>query len=233
MQILRQLPPSYHSIVDMITNTKPLPSFVEAKNILILHEARKQSIDPTSDASLTSSAALYSSHLPLENGNINLIKAKIMGDLLPGVILMFLITLILLQVLKVLKVLCQHWLPATPFQGLLLLLSSFSSPQLLPLVFISSCRALPLVLSNTTIDDQYIRLRFHSIPFSHNNFVKINNITLPRIIRHLLEVMLHNIDNRNSQISHRYFKWCRSTLYKTIYFIWIPGKARTWNLIKL
>lgn len=103
MQILRQLPPSYHSIVDMITNTKPLPSFVEAKNILILHEARKQSIDPTSDASLTSSTALYSSHLPLENGNINLIKAKIMGDLFPGVILMFLIALILLQVLKVLK----------------------------------------------------------------------------------------------------------------------------------
>lgn len=27
MQILRQLPASYHSIVDVITNTKPFPTF--------------------------------------------------------------------------------------------------------------------------------------------------------------------------------------------------------------
>lgn len=41
MQILRQLPPSYHSIVDVITNTKSLPSFLEVKNMLLLHESHE------------------------------------------------------------------------------------------------------------------------------------------------------------------------------------------------
>ncbi|KAJ9545573.1 hypothetical protein OSB04_025280 [Centaurea solstitialis] len=57
MQILRQLPPSYHSIVDVITNTKPFPSFLEAKNMLLLHESRNESIKPHPDTPLTSSAA--------------------------------------------------------------------------------------------------------------------------------------------------------------------------------
>ena len=61
MQILCQLPPSYHSIVDVITNTKPFPSFLEAKDMLLIHESREESIDYTGDATLTSSVALYSS----------------------------------------------------------------------------------------------------------------------------------------------------------------------------
>ncbi|KAJ9553280.1 hypothetical protein OSB04_017325 [Centaurea solstitialis] len=61
MQILRQLPPSYHSIVDVITNTKPFPSFLEAKNMLLLHESREESHESHTDPPLTSSAALYSS----------------------------------------------------------------------------------------------------------------------------------------------------------------------------
>ncbi|KAJ9563084.1 hypothetical protein OSB04_008244 [Centaurea solstitialis] len=61
MQTLRQLPPSYHSIVDVITNTKPFPSFLEAKNMLLLHESREESLEPHTDPPLTSSAALYSS----------------------------------------------------------------------------------------------------------------------------------------------------------------------------
>ncbi|KAJ9565668.1 hypothetical protein OSB04_001634 [Centaurea solstitialis] len=61
MQILCQLPPFYHSIVDVITNTKPFPSFLEAKNMLLLHESRNESIKPHPDTPLTSSAALYSS----------------------------------------------------------------------------------------------------------------------------------------------------------------------------
>ncbi|KAJ9536095.1 hypothetical protein OSB04_un000733 [Centaurea solstitialis] len=61
MQILRQLPPSYHSIVDVITNTKPFPSFLEAKNMLLLHESREESIESHPDPPLTSSAAMYSS----------------------------------------------------------------------------------------------------------------------------------------------------------------------------
>ncbi|KAJ9548019.1 hypothetical protein OSB04_020562 [Centaurea solstitialis] len=61
MQILRQLPPSYHSIVDVITNTKPFPSFLEAKNMLLLHESREESLEPHTDPPITSSAALYSS----------------------------------------------------------------------------------------------------------------------------------------------------------------------------
>ncbi|KAJ9560701.1 hypothetical protein OSB04_005861 [Centaurea solstitialis] len=61
MQILRQLPLSYHSIVDVITNTKPFPSFLEAKNMLLLHASREESLEPHTDPPLTSSAALYSS----------------------------------------------------------------------------------------------------------------------------------------------------------------------------
>ncbi|KAJ9564516.1 hypothetical protein OSB04_000482 [Centaurea solstitialis] len=78
MQILRQLPPSYHSIVDVITNTKPFPSFLEAKNMLLLHESREESLESHTDPPLTSSAALYSS---AQNGNrkIKLIEGKIMG----------------------------------------------------------------------------------------------------------------------------------------------------------
>lgn len=59
MQILRQLPPSYHSIVDVVTNTKPFPSFLEAKNMLLLHESREVSEEPLTDVQHTTTA-LYS-----------------------------------------------------------------------------------------------------------------------------------------------------------------------------
>lgn len=47
MQILKQLTPSYHNIIDLITNTKPSSLFLEAKNMRLLHESRKESIDLT------------------------------------------------------------------------------------------------------------------------------------------------------------------------------------------
>ncbi|KAJ9547665.1 hypothetical protein OSB04_020208 [Centaurea solstitialis] len=68
MQILRQLPPSYHSIVDVITNTKPFHSFLEAKNMFLLHESREEFVEPHTDTSLTSSAAMYSSAQSALNG---------------------------------------------------------------------------------------------------------------------------------------------------------------------
>lgn len=61
MQILCQLQQPYHSIVDVITNTKSFPAFLEAENMLLLHESREEVIYPTGDPTLTSSAALYSS----------------------------------------------------------------------------------------------------------------------------------------------------------------------------
>ena len=33
LQILQKLPPSYQSIIDVITHSKPFPSFLEAKNM--------------------------------------------------------------------------------------------------------------------------------------------------------------------------------------------------------
>lgn len=66
MQILRQLPP-YDIIINALTKMKPFPSFLEAKNMLILLECHEESTKATSDAILTSSAALYSSALKIEN----------------------------------------------------------------------------------------------------------------------------------------------------------------------
>ncbi|XP_023752423.1 uncharacterized protein LOC111900777 [Lactuca sativa] len=60
MQILHQLPPSYHSIMDVITNTKPFPSFLEAKNMLLLHESREENTDSTLDLGNSTTSALYS-----------------------------------------------------------------------------------------------------------------------------------------------------------------------------
>ncbi|KAL4562284.1 hypothetical protein LXL04_034484 [Taraxacum kok-saghyz] len=61
MQILRGLPSSYHSIVDVITNTKPFPSFLEAKNMLLLHENREDTNDTLQDPTHSTTTALYSS----------------------------------------------------------------------------------------------------------------------------------------------------------------------------
>lgn len=70
MQILRGLPPSYQSIVDVTTNTKPFPSFLEAKNMLLLHENREETNDSTPDPANTTTTALYSvSHQPGKSKN--------------------------------------------------------------------------------------------------------------------------------------------------------------------
>lgn len=53
MQILRQLPPSYHSLVDVITNSKPFPSFLEAKNMLLLHKSREAASESTIDSMMS------------------------------------------------------------------------------------------------------------------------------------------------------------------------------------
>lgn len=62
MQILRQLPPSYHIIVDVITNRKLFPSFLKAKNMLLIHESHEENTKPLGDLPITSITALYSSN---------------------------------------------------------------------------------------------------------------------------------------------------------------------------
>lgn len=52
MQILWQFPHLYHSIVDEVTNTKPFPTFLEAKNMLLLHESREATSDSILDPTL-------------------------------------------------------------------------------------------------------------------------------------------------------------------------------------
>lgn len=50
MQILRQLPLSYHNIVDVITKTEPFPSFLEEKNMLLIYVTCEEYTDPLVDA---------------------------------------------------------------------------------------------------------------------------------------------------------------------------------------
>lgn len=64
MQILRGLPPSYHSIVDVITNTKPFPSFLETKNMLLVHETREDNHDQMLDPIYTAMAFYSVSQQP-------------------------------------------------------------------------------------------------------------------------------------------------------------------------
>ncbi|KAL7592521.1 hypothetical protein Lser_V15G32607 [Lactuca serriola] len=61
MQNLCQFPPSYHNIVDVITNTKSFPSFFEAKNMLLIHESREASSNSLLDSNVTQNSALFSS----------------------------------------------------------------------------------------------------------------------------------------------------------------------------
>lgn len=61
MQILWQLPSSYHSIVDVITDKKSFPSLIEAKNIFFLHEFREAAFDSIIDPSMSQSVAFFSS----------------------------------------------------------------------------------------------------------------------------------------------------------------------------
>ena len=83
MEILGHLPPFYHNIVDVITNTKTFPSFLESKSMFLIHESRKESINLTGDASLTSFVALYSSTSTSGKLKNKFNRGKIMGDLLP------------------------------------------------------------------------------------------------------------------------------------------------------
>ena len=103
MQILRQLPPSYRSIVDVITDTKPFPSFLDAKNMLLLHESRKEATDPTGDSTLTSSAALYSSATTSGKSKNKFNRGKNNGCFAARRLLMFPIILTLFQVHKEFK----------------------------------------------------------------------------------------------------------------------------------
>lgn len=88
MQILRQLPSSYHSIVDVITNTKPFPSFLEAKNMLLLHESREAAIDTIHDPSISQSSALYSSSNTTGKSKNHWTKTEIMEETLQKLVLM-------------------------------------------------------------------------------------------------------------------------------------------------
>ncbi|KAJ9543586.1 hypothetical protein OSB04_023293 [Centaurea solstitialis] len=72
LQILQHLPPSYQSLVDVITHTKPFPSFLKDKNMLLLHESREDKPDPTADTHLSPSSALYSTSTPNNNGKTRL-----------------------------------------------------------------------------------------------------------------------------------------------------------------
>jgi hypothetical protein len=69
MQILRGLPPSFQSIVDVITNTKPFPSFMEAKNMLLLHDHRDDNNDAMQDPSHTTTALYSTSNQPGKSKN--------------------------------------------------------------------------------------------------------------------------------------------------------------------
>nr|KAJ0197815.1 hypothetical protein LSAT_V11C700371400 [Lactuca sativa] len=59
MRILRQLMSSYHNIVSFIIHKDTFPFFLEAKNMLLLHEAREENVDmPTDNNAITTT--LYS-----------------------------------------------------------------------------------------------------------------------------------------------------------------------------
>ena len=59
MQILCQLPPVYHWTVDVITHMKSFPSFLQAKNMLLLHESREENVDLMLNAQKITIVALY------------------------------------------------------------------------------------------------------------------------------------------------------------------------------
>lgn len=59
MQILHQLPSSYSSLVDIITNIVPFPTFFKAKTMLLVHESRENQIESLSEPPFNSSTALY------------------------------------------------------------------------------------------------------------------------------------------------------------------------------
>lgn len=105
MQIRHQLAPSYHSINDVITNTKPFPSFLEANNILLLHDSHEQSINGIVMPYNPFQLRYTHPFTQTENQKINLMGVKTMGNLVPkeGVILMSHLPLILFQVHRLLR----------------------------------------------------------------------------------------------------------------------------------
>ncbi|KAG8384024.1 hypothetical protein BUALT_Bualt04G0075100 [Buddleja alternifolia] len=53
LQILNNLPDSYNSIIDVITNQCPFPKFDQARNMILLHEARDtHKTTPSPDSSV-------------------------------------------------------------------------------------------------------------------------------------------------------------------------------------
>ncbi|GKA56433.1 hypothetical protein Tco_0755505 [Tanacetum coccineum] len=50
---------SCHSIVNVITNTKPFPSFLDVGNTLLLHESREDNSKDTTDVVASPSTALF------------------------------------------------------------------------------------------------------------------------------------------------------------------------------
>nr|KAJ0213521.1 hypothetical protein LSAT_V11C400213370 [Lactuca sativa] len=98
MQILRGLPPSYQSIINVVMNTKPFPSFLEAKNMLLLHEHHEENHDMMQDPTNITTTALYSvsqqSGKSKNKWNNNRVSSK--GE---GGILVFLLVLTNLQAL--------------------------------------------------------------------------------------------------------------------------------------
>lgn len=70
----------------VMTNTKPFPSFLEVKNMLLIHELHDEITEASSDTVITSTVALYTSSSQIKSkGNFNIMQ----GALKWGVILMF------------------------------------------------------------------------------------------------------------------------------------------------
>lgn len=230
MQILRQLPPSYHSIVDVITNTKPFPSFLEAKNMLLLHESREESTDPHPETPLTSSSALYSSSQPGKSKN-KLNKGRNNGRFASkggGVILMSPQVLTLLQVLRVIRDTLRLTLDL-----LMLLLLSLHHNQ----VFLVRLLRIPSVLHPHNRHPRYLLSSTQLPSISHQCLLtstdSSNNTTrwqaspsLARPRRHLLSrpsvVMPLSMPSLSILTCLLYFRQCRFKHLRITTFTWIP-----------
>lgn len=75
MKIHRQLSPSYHNIVDIVTNTKPFSTFYEAKNMFLVHVLREINTK-TNPYSFLNSTTLLSNTLRYDNKKKNRQNSK-------------------------------------------------------------------------------------------------------------------------------------------------------------
>ena len=96
-----------------MTHTNPFPSFLEAKNMLLLHESREDQPELTTDTHLSPSSALYSTSATNNNGkgrnknnrgnkNTGRVASKGTpggGGLLLSILLVFLVIQVLLVVI--------------------------------------------------------------------------------------------------------------------------------------